>query len=55
MANITENEKWKNFIELYRSFPEIWKVKCSEYKDKNKRNKAWQTLANNFKEITIKK
>ena len=51
MANINDTEQWRNFIDIYRNLPAIWKVKSEEYKDKNKRNKAWEILLNNLKEI----
>ena len=51
MANINETEQWRYFIDIYRNLPAIWKVKSEEYKDKNKRNKAWEILLNNLKEI----
>ncbi|XP_068229789.1 uncharacterized protein [Palaemon carinicauda] len=51
MANINDTEQWRSFIDTYRSLPAIWKVKSEEYKDKNKRNKAWEVLLNNLKEI----
>lgn len=48
---IPNNDKWKDFIELFQTYPEVWKVKSDEYKDKNKRNKAWNILLHNFKLI----
>ena len=51
MANINDTEQQRSFLDTYRSFPAIWKVKSKKYKDKNKRNKAWEVLLNNLKEI----
>lgn len=39
------------FIELYRENPCLWKVKSSEYSDKNKKNDAYDVLLVKLKEI----
>lgn len=39
------------FIELYRSFPCVWKVKSAEYHDRIKKNKAYEALLVKYKEV----
>ncbi|XP_073416313.1 uncharacterized protein [Dendrobates tinctorius] len=34
----------KEFIELYRSFPCLWKVKCADYSNRQKKAEAYETL-----------
>ena len=45
------NEAWKYVIEKYRILPQLWKVKSDLYKNKGSRNKGWEELLINFKEI----
>lgn len=39
------------FIEAYRKFPCLWKVKSGEYRDRNKKCKAYEELLQKYKEI----
>jgi hypothetical protein len=42
MSYITENkELWREFIQLYRSLPELWKVKSDVYKTSNLKNAGY--------------
>lgn len=38
------------FIEVYRKFPCLWKIKSEEYRNKNKRNQAYEELLKKMKE-----
>lgn len=33
-----------DFIELYKSYPSLWKTKISDYKDRNKKDTAYRVL-----------
>lgn len=44
-------EFFTEFIELYRNFPCLWKVKSSEYSDREKKNQAYAVLVNKFQEV----
>ena len=50
MANKLDREFLTDFIELYRSFPCLWKVKSHEYSDRNKKNEAYVELVKKFRE-----
>lgn len=39
------------FIELYKSFPCLWKVKSKEYSDRNAKSRAYETLVEKMKEL----
>ncbi|XP_053946426.1 uncharacterized protein LOC128863026 [Anastrepha ludens] len=54
MASRANKEIWKEFFEVYRSYPEIWKIKSEEYKNKIKKNAAYETLLEKYKEIDPK-
>lgn len=45
VENITE------FIDIYKSKPCLWKVKCDEYHDRDKRNAAYKKLLEKLQEI----
>ncbi|KAK5643850.1 hypothetical protein RI129_007695 [Pyrocoelia pectoralis] len=40
----TEKEFITEFIELYKSFPCLWKVKSKEYSDRNVKSQAYDIL-----------
>ncbi|XP_039969040.1 uncharacterized protein LOC120780872 [Bactrocera tryoni] len=54
MASRINVELWKDFFEIYRSYPEVWKVKSEEYKNKIKKNAAYEALLKKYKEIDPK-
>lgn len=39
-----EKEFLREFIELYQSFPCLWKIKCREYSDRNAKAQAYNIL-----------
>lgn len=39
------------FIELYRSHPCLWKVKSTEYSDRDKKNKAYEDMIKKLQEV----
>ncbi|XP_022906143.2 uncharacterized protein [Onthophagus taurus] len=52
MANFINNKDfWSEFINLYRQLPEVWKVKSDVYKNRNKKNVAYEKLIETLKEI----
>lgn len=40
-----------DFIEIYKSFPCLWKTKSSDYKDRNKKDNAYMVLLKKLQEI----
>lgn len=40
-----------DFIELYKSYPCLWKTKSSDYKDRNKKDAAYTVLLKKLQEI----
>lgn len=44
MASKKEKEFMVEFIELYKSFPCLWKVKSKEYSDRNAKSQAYEIL-----------
>lgn len=40
-----------DFIESYKLFPCLWRVKSVEYRDRNKKNEAYAVLLKKYKEI----
>lgn len=45
------NEFLTEFIELYKSYPCLWRVKSKEYSDRDKKNLAYDALVHKYKEI----
>ncbi|CAH1961648.1 unnamed protein product [Acanthoscelides obtectus] len=39
------SEQMEQFIDLYRSFECLWNIKCTDYRDINKRNNAYEAIA----------
>jgi len=39
------------FIELYRSYPCLWKIKSREYSDRIKKDRAYEQLVEKLKEV----
>ena len=42
---------WLEFIALYCTFPELWKVKSEVYQNRIKKDAAYEKLAEKMKEI----
>ena len=41
---------WREFIDIYRQNPCLWKVKSKEYSDRNLKNSAYEKLVTKLKE-----
>lgn len=41
------------FIELYKSYPCLWRVKSKEYSDRDKKSQAYEALVQKYKEVDI--
>ncbi|KAF5280901.1 hypothetical protein FQR65_LT03050 [Abscondita terminalis] len=39
------------FIELYQSLPFLWRVKCKEYSDRDKKTQAYEALVSKYMEV----
>lgn len=51
MSELTSKHQfWREFIELYRDMPCLWKVKCKEYSDRNKKDMAYGVLIKKLRE-----
>ncbi|CAD1479835.1 unnamed protein product, partial [Heterotrigona itama] len=51
MSALGNHAFWKEFIELYKSFPCLWDVRSKSYMDRNSRNDAINVLVEKCKEI----
>lgn len=51
MATIPNNEAWREFFECYKGLPELWMVKCDNFKDRNKKRSALGKLLDVYKQI----
>ncbi|KOB68023.1 Uncharacterized protein OBRU01_18870 [Operophtera brumata] len=51
MASRKRNAKLEEFIEIYKSEPCLWRVKCKEYHDRDKRSAAYGKLIAKLKEL----
>lgn len=49
-ATSTDKEFWGEFLELYKQYPCLWRVKSKEYSDKGKRNEAYDVLVDKLHE-----
>ncbi|XP_064635774.1 blastula protease 10-like [Lineus longissimus] len=50
MSKLEERQFMLTCIELYRELPALWKVKSKEYSDRNKKDAAYQTLLEKYRE-----
>ena len=41
---------WAEFIQLYKEYPCLWKIKSKEYSDKAKKNAEYDLLVEKLKE-----
>uniref|UniRef100_A0A2M4APL3 Putative alcohol dehydrogenase transcription factor myb/sant-like protein n=1 Tax=Anopheles triannulatus TaxID=58253 RepID=A0A2M4APL3_9DIPT len=46
-----ERQFWREFLKLYRALPELWKVKSEGYRNRFRRNKAYQLLIAKMKKF----
>lgn len=45
------NKFWKRFIDELKSFPQLWKVGCEEYKNRHLKNEAYTALMLTLREV----
>ncbi|CAG9782437.1 unnamed protein product [Diatraea saccharalis] len=51
MASRKRNAILEEFIEIYKSEPCLWRVKCKEYHDRDKRSAAYHRWMSKLKEL----
>jgi hypothetical protein len=51
MASRKRNASLEEFIEIYKTEPCLWHVKCKEYHDREKRSAAYDKLLSKLKEL----
>ena len=50
-CSFTDKQYWIDFIELYRNYDCLWKIKSIEYIDRHKKKAAYEILAEKLKEL----
>jgi hypothetical protein len=52
MATFSDNKEfWREFMELYRELPALWKVKSEMYKNRNVKNVGYEFLVEKMKTL----
>ena len=52
MSHTTANKEfWRGFVQLYRSLPELWRVRSDVYKNRNFKDAGYDELVEKLREI----